>query len=131
MAGASLARESKVESLFLAPSDVLVDSESAYSSDDNLDTHESITQKLRSLLDSYNLGQRAQTLCQSVKRMTSAEYHTPPAEGATYSITGVAGQPFWWDLFGHFKHQSFCLALSLLNKMGRHQIQIEYSTISR
>jgi hypothetical protein len=94
-----------------------------------LDIHENITQQLRRLLKSFNLNDCAQAISLSVGRMPADEYHSPPAEGVCLTGTGVAGQPLWWDLLGHFNLQSLALAQSLVRKLGSVRINTEFGLI--
>jgi len=127
MAKAARARDSKVESLFLSLATEQAIDDSTESNDDHLDMLESITPQLRPMLKDFKLNDKAQTICRSVERMTAEEYHIPPSgRFQVHPVTGVAGKPFWWDLFGHFNLKSFAIAQSLVNKLGRFQLNHDF-----
>ncbi|NBO66185.1 MAG: hypothetical protein EBU88_15320, partial [Acidobacteria bacterium] len=117
MAKAALAKDMKVEPLFLSLATELVVNDSTNSLDDHMDLPETITQQLRELLKSFDLDAKAQDICRTIEQMTTEEYHIPPVQ--RFCPTGVAGKPFWWDLFGHFNLQSVLIAHSLFHKVGR------------
>jgi hypothetical protein len=127
MAKAARARDSKVEPLFLSLATEQAIDDSTESNDDHLDMLESITPQLRPMLKDFKLNDKAQSICRSVERMTAEEYHIPPSgRFQVHPVTGVAGKPFWWDLFGHFNLQAFAIAQSLVNKLGRFRLNQDF-----
>ena len=116
MAEAALASGKQVEPMFLVLATERAAHDSENSIDDHVDMDENIAQQLRTMLKSFKLNDCAQAISLSVSQMTADEYDSPPAEGVCPTDIGVAGQPFCWDMFGHFHLQSLTLAQSIVRK---------------
>ena len=87
-----------IEPLFESFAVVNYDTEGSVSDEDTSDDVDIGTFRLGRLLRSYHLIPTAGVLCSVVREMTSEQYVIPLAG----YIVPPKGQPFAWDLFGHF-----------------------------
>ena len=114
MAQEAISHNCDIEPLFVSFATATYDSEGSVSDEDTSDDLEFGTNRLHSLMSSFDLSQAAAVLCHVVREMPADQYVIPVIG---YTVP-ERSSPFDWDNFGWFYSKSYEKAALLTESTG-------------